>query len=203
VSHPQMFPPLSQRKKKWLREVRNVCKDPECVGQVYRQRVRELQEISTLCTATEVVVYSCSLPANKVVSLCSSPDATANTGYLQFRLGRNRGELDMEFPEKKSLAKENFKFYRQYSDPRLGVSFWRGDTRWSLFDTKGGLLVYQHYGIVIDKGRPPVFDSFTECKRQPVNFYEFEKYSVINIWTLNQSLSLPDTEDISFFGGEH
>lgn len=200
---PEGVSGLASAQKKWLKEVRNACGNPECVRRVYQQRVRELQEMSTLCAASEVVVYSCVLSARKVVSLCASSNANANTGYLQFRLGRDRSDLDMEFPQEKTPAKENFKYYRKYSDPKLGVSFWSGDTRWSVVETKGGRGVYQHYGIVIDKGRPPIFDSFMKCKREPVNFYEFQEYSSINIWTLTKSLFLPDAnEDIRFLDAE-
>lgn len=195
---------LVSAQKKWLKEVRDACQDQECVRRVYQQRVRELQEISTLCTASEVVVYSCVLSARKVVSLCASQNAGADTGYMQFRLGRDRSSLEMEFPREKTPAKDHFKYYQVDNDPRLGVSFWSENTRWSVFVTKGGLRVYQRHGIVIDKGRPAAFDSFTECKREPVNFYEFDEYSSINIWTLSPALSLPDAGgDIEFFGGEH
>ena len=85
--------------KKWLTAVRNLCGDAQCLRKAYQSRVSELQTSATLCKADEVVIYSCTLPGRKVMSLCASQDATPYAGYMQYRMGRSQKDLERQFPE--------------------------------------------------------------------------------------------------------
>jgi len=42
-----------EEQKKWIKKVRNVCEDAQCLRKVYQPRVSELQEIATLCRAEQ------------------------------------------------------------------------------------------------------------------------------------------------------
>lgn len=54
--------------------------------------------VPNLCTAQEVVVFSCSSRA-KTVSLCRSPDLTPERGYMQYRFGTQGKAIEMQYPD--------------------------------------------------------------------------------------------------------
>ena len=63
----------------------------------------------TLCAANEKIIFSCSLKHNKTVSLCSSTQLSATTGYLQYRFGKINHAPELEFPQEKLPP---YKFFR-------------------------------------------------------------------------------------------
>jgi len=187
--------------KKWIKTVRNVCGDADCLKNVYQARVGELQQSSTLCTSREVVIYSCTLPQRKIVSLCASQDASPSAGYMQYRMGRNRIALDMEFPKKKEVAKDHFKFHEELVETSHTVLFWVKESRFTLFiqiDPRS----YYEYGLIESRGHPPTRVLYSKCVRPPVVFQEYQNHSPINFFTLDKKLDLPDaSDDISFIDG--
>jgi hypothetical protein len=55
------------------------------------------------CAPGEQVVMSCTIEGKtKVLSLCASPGATAEQGYLQYRYG-NPGNVELEYPSDRSV----------------------------------------------------------------------------------------------------
>lgn len=183
--------------KKWLKNVRNACGAADCLRKAYQSRVSELQEAATLCSAKEVVVFSCTLPGRKVVSLCASPDAGSNAGYMQYRSGRERKDLEILFPPKESLAKKNFKFHADSTGELLGVSFWSGADRFSLFSIRAKYR--SAAGLIVSRGHPPARVSYVACQSSPVYFDSYQRYAAINFHSLDKALELPDVaSDFSY-----
>jgi uncharacterized protein len=186
--------------KKWLKEVRNACADAECLSKVYRLRIGELQESATLCGSEEIVIYSCALPNRKIVSLCTSRDAGSSAGYMQYRMGRNQKDLEMQYPQKKSPAKNNFKYLGPEDSPSYGISFWLGNDRVSVFHAWTAKDDSDnHSGVIVSSGHPPVRVSLSECVREPIVFSAGWKYPTITFDSLGKELGLSNADgDISY-----
>jgi uncharacterized protein len=187
--------------KKWIKAVRNVCGDADCLKNVYQARVGELQQSSTLCTSREVVIYSCTLPQRKIVSLCASQDASPVAGYMQYRMGRKQIALEMEFPKKKELAKDHFKFHEELTETSHTVWFWVKESRFTIF-IKRDAHSSDDYGLIESRGHPPIRVSYSKCVREPVVFLEYQNSLPISFFTLDKRLDLPDVgDDLRLIGG--
>jgi len=186
--------------KKWLKEVRDVCDDATCLRKVYPPRIGEVQELATLCATNEVAVYSCTLPGKKIASLCVSQDASPGTGYMQYRMGRSQKDLEMQFPQKKSPAKNSFKYLAPETNAICGISFWSGNDRVSVFNAWGQRDDSDnHSGVIVSRGRPPIRVSLSECVREPIVFSSITKYPTITFDSLGKQLGLPNADgDISY-----
>lgn len=158
-----------------------------------------LEQSMTLCEPKEVIVFSCSLPKRKIVSLCASKDAVNNVGYMQYRFGRGTSSIELEYPQKKAPPKEYFKYYT-FAFAKGGtaaISFRNGQYRYSLFSTTSA-FGYNGSGVILSRDNKRV--SFSKCIGDP--FIHDEMQSPIPFFGL-QRLGLPDAgDDISYIGPE-
>lgn len=161
-----------------------------------------LERSTTLCEPKEVIVFSCTLAKKKIVSLCASKDAGNNTGYMQYRFGRDASSIELEYPQRKAPAKEFFK----YDNSDLGtaaISFRIGEYRYSLYNTH-----YRRYagaGVILNRDRKhdrvAIRVSYFKCIGAPIVHNEMQ--SAIPFHDLKHSLDLPDAKgDISYDGAE-
>jgi hypothetical protein len=111
----------------------------------------------SLCAAGEKVVFSCSVPNGKVVSLCASPDLSRDTGYLQYRFGRDTDSVEMQFPHSTHRADGTFKYLQEYfaKGGTTALSFWVGPFRYSVFRTTSA-FGFNGAGIIVSKERKRV-----------------------------------------------
>lgn len=104
--------------------------------------------VATLCTTGEQVVFSCST-GKKLVSLCASPNLTAEAGSMTYRVGNVGQPPEMQYPDAGVRPQTAFK---QGSQTYVGgsvvfVSFVRDEYRYVVFSgsgkgwTKEGVLV--------------------------------------------------------------
>jgi hypothetical protein len=109
---------------------------------------------SSLCNASESVVFSCSFSDRKTVSLCASSDLSDKVGYLKYRFGKSLASLALEYPTLSVPPGKAFKYLGTYF-PKGGttaVSFSRGAYRYSLFSTRTAYGdEYNASGIIVDK----------------------------------------------------
>lgn len=209
-----------KEQKKWLNEVRNVCNDAECLRKAYHPRIGEFQQLATLCRSQEVVVFSCSVPQSKKISLCSSHNASSEVGYMQLRIGNTLTALEKEIPKQELIAKNSFSYY-SYFYPKGGtvaVSIWDSQLRYSLFSSKSA-IGYNGSGLILSQGKSPIRDkqtgeflsespppirvSFTKCISEPIIFHAYLSYVPISFYNLGDSLNLFSAHgDISIYGVE-
>jgi hypothetical protein len=62
-----------------------------------------------LCSADEKVVFGCTLPNKKQVSVCTAPRLTVSEGYLQYRYG-TPAKIELEYPAQRVPPKGLFHF---------------------------------------------------------------------------------------------
>src|SRR5689334_25339939 len=68
------------------------------------------QPAASLCEKSEKVIFSCSIKkSGKIVSLCSSVNASKDQGYVQYRFGLP-GKVELEFPKTLSGTQAQFKY---------------------------------------------------------------------------------------------
>lgn len=88
------------------------------------------------CTAGETVKFACKMAkGSKVLSLCASPEFSANQGYLQYRYGK-LGKVEMEYPVQPVFSGNEFTISR-YTRPQvtlLSVSFTVKDVTYDVYD---------------------------------------------------------------------
>ncbi|MCM8596670.1 hypothetical protein [Accumulibacter sp.] len=63
------------------------CPRPIVVALLAASAAGPASAVGSLCTAGEVIVFSCAT-SRKLVSVCASPDLSPGRGYLQYRFGR-------------------------------------------------------------------------------------------------------------------
>lgn len=90
----------------------------------------------TLCDSQEQTLFSCK-SKSKLASLCSSNVFSENTGYIRYLYGKH-GEIELEYPNDKSLARKNFKWSRVYS-PGVNVylKFNIGEFKYYVYSSQG------------------------------------------------------------------
>jgi hypothetical protein len=94
----------------------------------------------SLCITNEKTVFSCATnPSGKIVSLCSSPELTKDTGYLQYRFGLPK-KIELEFPQKREQTQQAFKYshYFRAQVDLTEISFASNGYQYSIFDDYNG-----------------------------------------------------------------
>lgn len=66
------------------------------------------EQVVTLCTPEESVVFSCGTSKDKAVSICSSPELTADAGYVQYRFGRVGETPELTYPPTRTHPRGRF-----------------------------------------------------------------------------------------------
>lgn len=74
----------------------------------------QLAHSQTLCKSSEKVFFSCAIK-NKILSLCSSPNLSRDSGYVKYRFG-TPNKIELSFPEKEEHPKGRF-FYNGVATP--------------------------------------------------------------------------------------
>jgi hypothetical protein len=64
----------------------------------------------SLCQENEVVMFSCRI-GSKIVSLCSSRDVSATSGYIQYRFGRPGRKPELTYPQAGVKPTDAFSYY--------------------------------------------------------------------------------------------
>lgn len=167
-----------------------------------------LDRSATLCEPKEVIVFSCSLPKKKIVSLCASKDASSTAGYMQYRFGRDASSIELEYPQKKAPPKKFFKYYSS-SFPKggtFGISFRIGEYRYSLYSTRSA-FGYNGSGVILNRGSDNRRVSFLGCINVPIKSTEIVWITPFanskHIGYFDERLDLPDAGgDISYIGAE-
>lgn len=165
------------------------------------EQIDALESSATLCAPEEIVVFSCSLPKKKIVSLCASKNAGNNTGYMQYRFGYNASSIELEYPRKKAPAKEFFKYYSSAFSKggTAAISFRIGSYRYSLFST-ASVYGYNGSGVIVNRGKDAVRVTFSQCISIPTINNETQSSSP---FFRLERLGLPDAQDdISYIGAE-
>jgi hypothetical protein len=112
---------------------------------------------ASLCAATEQVLFSCSVgKADKIASLCGSPELEKGSGYLQYRYGARR-KIELVFPATRESSLEKFRYahYLRHQIDRTQVSFSNGGFEYSVFTTydgEGKRPVKEHRVLVSKEG---------------------------------------------------
>jgi hypothetical protein len=149
----------------------------------------------TLCAGAETAMFSCSVLSGKVVSLCASPDLSRDTGYLQYRYGRNAENIELEFPRSTHRGDGTFKYMQQYfgKGGTTALAFWVGPFRYSVFRTTSA-FGFNGAGIIVSKDNRRV--AYMRCN---------DKTIVTDDDRLSQlpGLGIPEANgDISYVGAE-
>lgn len=134
----------------------------------------------SLCVAPEATYFTCST-GTKVISLCASAGLSATSGTLQYRFGKNTGEIEMSYPSPPSNPRAKFQAYL-YSFAKGGVSaigFKVGRYSYSLFETHS-VYGYNGAGVMLRKDGKPL--KTIECKTLPSTpsqfYYELSKLHI-------------------------
>lgn len=174
---------------------------------VAAEHIDALEPSTTLCKPEEDIVFSCLLVKKKIVSLCASKDASDTAGYMQYRFGRDTSSIELEYPQKKTLAKEFFKHY-SFAFPKGGaaaVSFRVGLYRYSLYSTVSA-FGYNGSGVIVNRGRDAIRVSFSKCISAPLKskgITWITPFSTDKHIGYFERLGLPDAgDDISYVGPE-
>ncbi|MBY0580025.1 MAG: hypothetical protein K2P57_13405 [Burkholderiales bacterium] len=123
--------------------------------------------VKTLCRNEELIAFSCTLQNKKIVSLCASSDIGKDSGYLQYRYGKDSSSVELEYPKKKVYPHSYFKQAGQQA--QLGsasaISFRVGSYRYSLFltETRWDSAIS---GVVVDRGGKLV--KFNQCVNKSI-----------------------------------
>lgn len=67
-------------------------------GSICSIAAAQMAETATHCTSNERTLFSCATKKNKIVSICASKDLSPNSGYMQYRFGKD-GKVEMEVPQ--------------------------------------------------------------------------------------------------------
>jgi len=135
-------------------------------------------ERKTYCESTEVVVFSCT-SRHRVISVCRSPDLSANAGYLQYRFGTAGKPPEFVYPTEKIHPHEYFKYVSEggakWSSDQLQFSVAAYEyvvfMERAAFDSNGG-------GVLVLKRSK--FASALVCPREQVtdDLYSLEKFGI-------------------------
>jgi len=119
------------------------------------------QTSRTLCSAEESVIFSCALLPRKMVSLCSTPDTTTQSGGAIYRFGVPGRTPELTFPSPNVRPATAFKshFYSWAKGSYSEISFSSGDYAYIIYNRRaafsehsrsnGGGIQVQESGKVI------------------------------------------------------
>lgn len=97
-----------------------------------------------LCTGNEQLIFGAVTTGGKMVCLCSSPNLTAQRGYLQYRFGRP-GRVELEYPAERTGSQQRF-YYAHYA---------RYQREWASLRFKNNEYNYRlYYSFDREAGRP-------------------------------------------------
>ncbi len=96
-------------------------------------------QLASLCTASEHIIFSCTVKQGKVLSLCGSRDLTKDRGYLQYRFGLP-AKVELEFPKDRTGTQQKFHYshYFRAQVDMTEISFTNEGYQYLLFDTYNG-----------------------------------------------------------------
>ena len=107
--------------------------------------------VANLCTSSETILFACST-GKKLISVCGTPNLSANSGQIFYRLAPIGKAPEMTYPDDSQLAKTAFKqgSFRITND-RSGafLSFSRGDYRYVLYSGEGNVQSYN--GVAVER----------------------------------------------------
>ena len=75
----------------------------------------------SLCSASEQIIFACTV-GKKLLSICGSKELTPTVGYLQYRFGRSKNNLELEFPQEKTHPSQWFRFGSPFQGAKSSVS---------------------------------------------------------------------------------
>lgn len=148
-----------------------------------------------LCKAGETTVFSCEVTDGKVVSLCASPDLSRDTGYLQYRYGRDGGKVELVYPRRTDRKLAPFKYFQEYAAKggTSALSFRIGGYRYSVFSTTSA-FGFNGAGVIIDKGHKRV--EYLHCDDKTIITQSDRFYQLTG-------LGFPDARgDVSYVGAD-
>jgi hypothetical protein len=157
----------------------------------------------TLCEPTETVVFSCvssregtdpfhsTAISRKVISLCATPGVSANSGALIYRLGADKGHIELTYP-KQPLAPAGaftvaFQSWAKGSESR--VSFIVGQYSYTLYNR---VAVYDEHprsnggGVQVTRQGKLVSDRWCDGEERSSDIED-------HIWEMVSPLKLPQT----------
>lgn len=95
---------------------------------------------ASLCNTIEKIIFSCKIKnsANNL-SVCASQNLSKDSGYIQYRFGRN-GAIELEYPAEKEVSRSSFLFarYTRFQVSRLTLSFSNNNVNYTIFDNYDG-----------------------------------------------------------------
>lgn len=143
-----------------------------------------LSAAETLCGPQEEVFFSCKLP-QKTMSICASKDLTATTGWLQYRYGESKSNVELIYPNEWTHPKDKF-VHRTEAGAKeyLGIlGFAKGPYRYSVFVTRSG-TGFNGAGVIVAQNG------------SRISFHECQKHTLIDIGLVERAsdLKIPDGE---------
>jgi hypothetical protein len=98
----------------------------------------------TLCTGAEKTVFGCAIADGRIVSVCTSPDFSPETGWIEYRFGRPE-RVELAYPPTREKTQQAFE-YTRYTRPLF--------TELTLQFTNGGYLYRLQTASGDDDGTP-------------------------------------------------
>jgi hypothetical protein len=141
----------------------------------------------TLCNSSEKIVFSCAV-SKKIVSLCATPDMTANTGRLTYRFGVFGSAMDLEFSNNKLGPASSYTvLFETWKNGTFGaISFERGEYSYTVYTRMAaqeeGDPRSNGAGVQVHHNKKQVADLW--CKDASISD---------NIWEALHELGLPTT----------
>ena len=90
----------------------------------------------SLCNTNEKIIFNCMIKnsANNL-SVCASQNLSKDSGYIQYRFGRN-GAIELEYPAEKEISRSSFLFakYVRFQVSKLTLSFSNNNVNYTIFD---------------------------------------------------------------------
>lgn len=148
-----------------------------------------------LCNPGETVVFSCSVQDQKIVSLCASPDLSRDTGYMQYRYGRDSSRIELTYPRRMDRGDATFKYMQEYAarGGTSALSFRIGRYRYSVFSTTSA-FGFNGAGVIIDRG--PRRIEYLRCDDKTIVTQADRFYQL-------SGLGFPDARgDVSYVGAD-
>jgi hypothetical protein len=148
-----------------------------------------------LCSPGETIVFSCSVAEEKIVSLCASPDLSRNTGYMQYRYGRDPGRIELTYPHRTERTDATFKYLQEYAarGGTSAISFRVGRFRYSVFRTTSA-FGFNGGGVIVDRG--PRRIAYLKCDDKTIITQADRFYQL-------SGLGFPDARgDVSYVGAD-
>lgn len=137
---------------------------------------------STLCQSDEKVIFSCSTK-KKLISVCASKNLSANSGYLQYRIGL-LNKLEMEYPETHKEANGLFEYFTTFHNAESSqfLSFKKDIYEYTVF-SRHDHTVSDEEGEGVDVSRNGSLISTVKCIHGGGFNLSIEEARLIGIYT--------------------